>query len=410
MPIDMARALHRGEFMACCARIQHRGIPFDVTPYRAVKAAWPSIREMIAQDADPEGVVFDGTAFRHDRFSAFLCAQDIPWERTDSGSLRTDEKYFEHQAWAFPVLKPFQRAKRTLDMFRKFGMSIGPDDRNRAAWSPFGSKTGRSQPKRENVLSNHSRWTRAFIRSRDTALVYVDWSAQELGIAAALSRDPNMLDDYLSGKPYVRLAQRAGAIPEDGDKHTHPDERAQFKTVSLGVLFGQTEYGIANRLEVQTSVAKALLRQHRHHYRGFWNWQEKLLDNAFWSGEVKTVHGWRMRVSADTNPRSVANFPMQAGGAELLRMATVLLERRGIAVIGTLHDAILCEVPVDRIDLDVKRIRRTMEQAAQAVFNVRIGTEADVYLPGQRMLLAKERDVVEMWDKVCARAGLAVIR
>ena len=65
---------------------------------------------------------------------------------------------------------------------------------------------------------------------------------------------------------------------------------------------------------------------------------------------------------------------------------------------------------VDRIDVDVERIQRTMEQSAQAVFGIRIGTEADVYLPGQRMLLAKERDVVEMWDKVCARAGLEVIR
>lgn len=410
MPIDMARALHRGEYMACCARIQHRGVPFDVKPYRAVKAAWPSIREMIAHDADPEGVVFDGTSFRHDRFSAFLCRHDIPWERTDDGGLRTDEKYFEHQAWAFPVLKPFQRAKRSLDMFRKFGMSIGPDDRNRAAWSPFGSRTGRCQPKRENVYSNHSRWVRAFIRSQDSCLVYVDWSAQELGIAASLSQDPNMLDDYRSGKPYARLACRAGAVPEWADKHTHPVERGQYKTVSLGVLYGQTEYGIANRLGVQTSVAKALLRQHRHHYRGFWNWQERLLDNAFWSGEVKTVHGWRMKVTADTNPRTVANFPMQAGGSELLRMAVVLLERKGVSVIGTLHDAILCEVPVDRIGVDVGRIQRAMEQSAQAVFGIRIGTEADVYEPGQRMLLTKESDVVEMWDKVCARAGLGGLR
>jgi hypothetical protein len=42
------------------------------------------------------------------------------------------------------------------------------------------------------------------------------------------------------------------------------------------------------------------------------------------TGELRTVFGWTVRVGQDANPRSLRNFPMQANGAEMMRLAACL--------------------------------------------------------------------------------------
>jgi DNA polymerase I len=61
------------------------------------------------------------------------------------------------------------------------------------------------------------------------AIAYIDWAQQEFGIAAALSRDPLMMDAYRSGDPYLAFAKQAGAAPPDATKATHKTIRDQFK-------------------------------------------------------------------------------------------------------------------------------------------------------------------------------------
>ena len=52
-----------------------------------------------------------------------------------------------------------------------------------------------------------STWIRGFIKPPPGhAIAYIDWSSQEVGIAAALSGDENMMADYAAGDPYIELA------------------------------------------------------------------------------------------------------------------------------------------------------------------------------------------------------------
>ena len=66
------------------------------------------------------------------------------------------------------------------------------------------------------------------------------------------------------------------------------------------------------------------------------------------TGRIETVFGWRLRVGAEFNPRSLMNFPMQANGAEMLRLACCLATERGIEVCAPVHDAFLIEAPAER--------------------------------------------------------------
>jgi hypothetical protein len=66
-------------------------------------------------------------------------------------------------------------------------------------------------------------------------LSYIDWSQQEFGIAAALSRDSEMQAAYESGDPYLSFAKQAGAAPPEATKETHPEVREFYKTCILAL-------------------------------------------------------------------------------------------------------------------------------------------------------------------------------
>jgi hypothetical protein len=58
-------------------------------------------------------------------------------------------------------------------------------------------------------------------------------------------------------------------------------------------------------------------------------------------GTLHTVFGWCVHVGEAANPRSLRNFPMQANGAEMLRLACCLATECGIEVCAPIHDAVL---------------------------------------------------------------------
>ena len=69
-------------------------------------------------------------------------------------------------------------------------------------------------------------------------LAYIDYAQQEFFIAAVLSNDPNMIEAYQSGDPYLAFAKLAGAVPADATKETHSRVRQLFKSCVLGVQYG----------------------------------------------------------------------------------------------------------------------------------------------------------------------------
>ncbi len=86
-------------------------------------------------------------------------------------------------------------------------------------------------------------------------------------------------------------------------------------------------------------------------------------------GYMQTVFGWRLHTASDSNPRSLANFPMQANGAEMMRLACSMATEVGIRVCCPVHDAILIEGPSDRIDDVVAQTQSIMRDASRIVLD-----------------------------------------
>jgi len=259
-------------------------------------------------------------------------------------------------------------------------LSVGHDGRNRVLLSPFGSRSGRNTPSNSKFIFGSSAWLRGLIRPPPGhGLAYVDWSSQEIGIAAALSGDPQLIGAYQSGDPYLTFAKQIGAAPMDATKASHKTVRDQFKAVVLGVNYGMAENTLADSIGQPVAAARDLLRRHRETYRRFWRWAESAVDLAMSQGEIQTIFGWPLRVGMEPNPRTLLNFPMQANAAEMMRLACCLATERGIQVCAPVHDAMLICSPLDQLDADIDAMRAAMAEASRVVLDgFELETDAEI--------------------------------
>jgi hypothetical protein len=352
--------------------------------------------------ASPDDATYRPMTFSTARFAAYLQREGIPWPRLPSGELALDDDTFREMARAYPDrIGPIRELRHILSQLRLNELTVGMDGRNRCLLSAFRAKTGRNQPSNSRFIFGPSAWLRSLIRpSPGRAVAYCDWSQQELGIAAALSGDKAMQEAYTSGDFYLTFAKMAGAVPLDGTKQTHASERDQFKTVALGVLYGLSADGLARKLNVAPCRGRELLHMHQTTFRRFWEWSDSVEMYGMLHGQLSTVFGWTLHVGPDANPRSLRNFPMQANGAEMLRLACCLATERGIAVCAPVHDALLIEADADAIDADVAATQSAMREASEVVLpGFPLRTEAKRVRYPDRYL--DERGL-RMWETVSA--------
>jgi DNA polymerase I len=397
--IDFPRALLRGRYMKAVAQMERTGVPVDTELYGRLVANWDTLKEDLIAAVDVDYGVYEGTTFKANRFAEYLSDHGIPWPKYPNGTLRLDDDTFRDQARRWPQLQSLRELRVSLSGLRLTGLEVGLDGRNRCLLSPFKAVTGRNQPSNSKFIFGPATWMRFLIRPpKGFGLAYIDFSSQEIGIAAALSGDERMADGYSEGDPYIAFAKAAKLVPEYATKHTHKPIRDRCKSVVLGVNYGMGPDALASQAGITPAEAKELLRLHRDTYRTFWRWSEDIVSSAMLTGEIKAAFGWRRRVGREPNPRSLMNFPMQANGAEMMRIAAIAATEAGILVCAPVHDAFLIAARLDRLDEDVATMRDLMSRAGRAVTGgLDIRTDAEVVrFPGRYM----DDRGKPMWEKV----------
>jgi len=147
---------------------------------------------------------------------------------------------------------------------------------------------------------------------------------------------------------------------------------------------------MALRAGIRPVDARELLRLHR--------WSQESVSSAVLAREMKTVFGWRCAVTADFRPPALMNFPMQANGAEMMRVAAIAATESGIEVSAPVHDAFLIAAPLNCFDEHVAEMQSLMRRAGSEVTGgVEIRTDAEVVRWPERYMDDRGRD---MWQRV----------
>jgi hypothetical protein len=393
------------EYLKAIARMELRGLPFDVDEYTRIQRMQPAIKAALMGNVNATWPIFVGETFKKKSFLTWCRRAGIDWpakvsDATGKAYYPCDKETMKDMEGRHPFIGRVREVLKTLDQFEGRSLTLDPVlGRHFFSTSVFRSVTGRNQPR--NFVFSGPKWLRYLIvpESPEHVLVYVDYTAQEIGIAAALSADPMMRAIYEADDCHMAFAIRAGAAPAGATKKTHPDVRKRYKTVNLGTLYGQTAYGIARRLGVSYLEADKLLADHRSLFPTFWSWSDRMVQGSIDRGWIATPCGWRSRVPFPTNERTWMNWPMQATGGDIMRLTVIYLNRQNVWLLAPVHDGFLISC------------RRNQLEDLRLAVDFACGTAVEQVLPGFPLRWDftvhengryEDEDGRQIWDKLQA--------
>lgn len=377
--IDLRRALIRGRYAKAASKVESTGIPIDTKIFAQLNNGWDHIRGRLTDEVNRNYGVFQGNSFKANLWADWCVAKGIPWPRLPSGALSLARDTFREMSRVHGEVQPIHELRTTLSALRLNKLAVGSDGRNRFMTGVFGAKTGRNTPSSTESVFGPATWIRSLIKpTKGMAVAYIDWGQQELGIAAKLSGDTAMQAMYNASDPYIAFAVLAGAVPPDATKKSHLHDRDIYKVCALAVLMGMEAYSLGVASGTCEATGRRLLRQHKDLFPKFWRWSDSQVDAAMLGRPLTSVYGWPLHPNGD-RPTTYRNFPLQANGADMMRLAAIAITERGIRLCAMVHDAFLIEAPAGGIEDAVKEARACMAAASRAVLGgFELTTEAQI--------------------------------
>jgi hypothetical protein len=139
-------------------------------------------------------------------------------------------------------------------------------------------------------------------------------------------------------------------------------------------------------------------------YPVFHAWLQRVLNKARMGKKIYAALGWSIEIKGfDDRRGTYLNFPMQANGAEIMRLATIYIVDHGLELCAIIHDAFMILSPANRIDRDMSILTECMLRASRVVlggFELRL--EPKVILHPDRYEADKRSR--QRWDDQIKRA------
>jgi DNA polymerase I-like protein with 3'-5' exonuclease and polymerase domains len=209
------------------------------------------------------------------------------------------------------------------------------------------------------------------------------------------------MDAYRGGDVYYALARTCGFTTDPDPEHwkkNNPDMRQRMKTLQLGINYGMGVPSLARGLDRHPLIASGIIEQHRRIHPIYWQWRDDVVMRAMLDRSIESVFGWPLRITTSPNKRTLYNFPMQAGGAEMLRLAAWRLCEAGIVPAMLIHDGILFELTDHE---QIEHAKEIMRQAGRDVCDgFEIGVDVDQLLVGGARYRDKRPMAQKMWATI----------
>ena len=213
----------------------------------------------------------------------------------------------------------------------------------------------------------------------DSVLLASDYSQIELRVLAHISQDEHLIEAFKRGEDiHTATAMRVFDIKDAKD--VTPNDRRNAKAVNFGVVYGISDFGLANNLGITRKAAKFYIDTYFERFPGIKAYMESIVREARDKGYVETIYH-RRRGLPDINSRNfnVRNFaertainsPIQGSAADILKVAMINLDKALTAgnyqarMLLQVHDEIVLEVPRSELEAVQQLVKETMESAIQ---------------------------------------------
>ncbi len=219
---------------------------------------------------------------------------------------------------------------------------------------------------------------KAFVaKSPDYALLAADYSQIELRLMAHLSGDEAMRTAFEEGQDIHDFTARQ-IFNLGSDVSADGNQRRMAKSVNFGLLYGMSDFGLAQRLEISRAEARAITEAYFARFPSVRAYIDRTLEEARELGYVTTILGRRRYMPALTSSnymlrssaeREATNAPLQGSAADLMKLAMVKTDRavRAAGLDATMllqiHDELIFEVHRNDLQALANLVRAEMEEA-----------------------------------------------
>lgn len=254
--------------------------------------------------------------------------------------------------------------------------------------------TGRlssTEPNLQNIpirTQEGKRIRKAFVPlEAEHVLISADYSQIELRILAHMSEDENLLESFRNGEDiHKRTASEVFHVKLD---EVTSEMRRVAKAVNFGIIYGQTDFGLAKELGITRAEAKKYITSYFDHYSRVGEFIQEEINKARTLGYTKTLFE-RMRLIRDINSknfnlrsfaeRTAVNSPIQGTAADIIKVAMLkcqeVIEKEGFQakMLLQVHDELIFDVPPKELAFLVTKVKQAMSN----VITLKVPLEVDI--------------------------------
>ena len=380
-------------------RMEKRGIAVDVELLR-------QFGQMLAQRiADCEGLIFSfsGEAFNINSPKQLgeLLFEKLglpPVKKTKTG-YSTNADVLEKLKDKHPIIPAIMDYRMLTKLKSTYAdgllTALDDDGRVRTTFQNLVTATGRlssTEPNLQNIpvrTDLGAEIRKMFIPKPGCVLVDADYSQIELRVLAHIADDQVMQDAFRSGLDVhtVTAAQVFAVAPEE----VTALQRRHAKAVNFGIVYGISEFSLADDIGVSRWEAKNYIDSYLAHYSGVRTYMKQVVDQARERGYTETLYGRRRYIpelkASNFNVRSAAermtlNTPIQGTAADLIKLAMIRVEDAlnqhypEAKLLLQVHDELIVECPEAIAPAVAALVSQEMQSVAQ--LNVPLQAEAKI--------------------------------
>ena len=229
---------------------------------------------------------------------------------------------------------------------------------------------------------------RAFIADEGNCLIGADYSQIELRVLAHMSDDPGLIGAFTSGADiHRRTASEVFGVPFD---EVTSEQRSAAKAVNFGIVYGISDYGLAQNLGISRARAAEYIKRYLGRYKGVDRFMKESIKEAKQSGCAVTLLGRRRDLpelsSSNFNTRAFGervamNMPIQGTAADIIKLAMVRVDKRlaeggyKAKIVLQVHDELIIDCPLEEKEEVSSLLLDCMENA----YAMRVPLVADVH-------------------------------
>jgi len=228
---------------------------------------------------------------------------------------------------------------------------------------------------------------KVFKPKQGSIYIDADYSQIELRILAHISEDEHMINAFNNNEDiHAEAASKVLNIPIG---EVTKEQRSKAKAVNFGIVYGISDFGLAQQIKVSRKEAKQYIDEYLEEYSGIKNFMDNIVEQGTKDGFVQTLYNRRRYVpelkSSNYNIRQFGhriamNTPIQGTAADIIKIAMInvhkeLKEKRlKSKLVLQVHDELLIEAEENEKEI----VRNILKSQMENVIKLRVPLVAEL--------------------------------